>query len=69
MLYLPQHVQFVLSRAWFYMHGDGDSSAADLIKAGAEKMLGSSSSSFSSFLSTTSLHHAATAAAEAAREL
>ncbi|KAK3365928.1 hypothetical protein B0T24DRAFT_406425 [Lasiosphaeria ovina] len=21
-LYLPQHVQFVLSRAWFYMNGD-----------------------------------------------
>ncbi|KAK0720861.1 hypothetical protein B0H67DRAFT_462131, partial [Lasiosphaeris hirsuta] len=21
-LYLPQHVQFILSRAWFYMHGD-----------------------------------------------
>ncbi|KAM7206486.1 Protein of unknown function (DUF3317) domain containing protein [Naviculisporaceae sp. PSN 640] len=21
-LYLPQHVQFILGRAWFYMHGD-----------------------------------------------
>ncbi|KAK0652241.1 hypothetical protein B0T16DRAFT_405789 [Cercophora newfieldiana] len=21
-LYLPHHVQFILSRAWFYMHGD-----------------------------------------------
>ena len=22
MLYLPQHVQFILGRAWFYMNGD-----------------------------------------------
>ncbi|AEO56913.1 hypothetical protein MYCTH_2033959, partial [Thermothelomyces thermophilus ATCC 42464] len=21
-LYLPQHVQFIINRAWFYMHGD-----------------------------------------------
>ncbi|KAH6840836.1 hypothetical protein B0I37DRAFT_408542 [Chaetomium sp. MPI-CAGE-AT-0009] len=21
-LYLPQHLQFIISRAWFYMHGD-----------------------------------------------
>ncbi|KAK4148098.1 uncharacterized protein C8A04DRAFT_23891 [Dichotomopilus funicola] len=21
-LYLPQHLQFIVSRAWFYMHGD-----------------------------------------------
>jgi hypothetical protein len=28
-LYLPQHLQFIISRAWFYMHGDAfDTSAA-----------------------------------------
>ncbi|KAK3378029.1 hypothetical protein B0H63DRAFT_233612 [Podospora didyma] len=27
-LYLPQHVQFVLSRTWFYMHGDAQDAAA-----------------------------------------
>ncbi|KAK4127739.1 hypothetical protein N657DRAFT_653886 [Parathielavia appendiculata] len=21
-LYLPEHVQFIINRAWFYMHGD-----------------------------------------------
>lgn len=21
-LYLPHHLQFIISRAWFYMHGD-----------------------------------------------
>jgi hypothetical protein len=21
-LYLPQHIAFIISRAWFYMHGD-----------------------------------------------
>ncbi len=26
-LYLPHHVQFVLSRAWFYMHGDAQDAA------------------------------------------
>ncbi|KAK3359198.1 hypothetical protein B0T25DRAFT_532250 [Lasiosphaeria hispida] len=40
-LYLPQHVQFILSRAWFYMHGD----AAELAKAaGAHSVLASASS-------------------------
>ncbi|KAK3906424.1 hypothetical protein C8A05DRAFT_29703 [Staphylotrichum tortipilum] len=27
-LYLPQHLQFIISRAWFYMHGDAFESAA-----------------------------------------
>ncbi|KAK3944139.1 hypothetical protein QBC46DRAFT_337870 [Diplogelasinospora grovesii] len=22
-LYLPQHLRFIINRAWFYMHGDG----------------------------------------------
>ncbi len=33
-LYLPQHVQFIVGRAWFYMHGDSceSSAAAGLAK-------------------------------------
>ncbi|KAK3308065.1 uncharacterized protein B0T15DRAFT_523419 [Chaetomium strumarium] len=31
-LYLPQHVQFIISRAWFYMHGDACDSAGELAK-------------------------------------
>ena len=27
-LYLPHHVQFILSRAWFYMHGDAPAEIA-----------------------------------------
>jgi len=27
-LYLPHHLQFIISRAWFYMHGDAFESAA-----------------------------------------
>ncbi len=27
-LYLPQHLQFIISRAWFYMHGDAFEAAA-----------------------------------------
>jgi hypothetical protein len=32
-LYLPQHVQFIISRAWFYMHGDACDSAGDFAKS------------------------------------
>ncbi|KAK3296911.1 uncharacterized protein B0H64DRAFT_430948 [Chaetomium fimeti] len=35
-LYLPQHLQFIISRAWFYMHGDAfDPSAAAATAKGA----------------------------------
>jgi len=34
-LYLPHHVQFILNRAWFYMHGD----APELVNAGAQSLL------------------------------
>ncbi|KAK1835422.1 hypothetical protein QBC39DRAFT_341340 [Podospora conica] len=27
-LYLPHHLQFIISRAWFYMHGDAPAAAA-----------------------------------------
>ncbi|KAL2023835.1 hypothetical protein VTK56DRAFT_1102 [Thermocarpiscus australiensis] len=39
-LYLPQHVQFVISRAWFYMHGDGHD-AGELLKVGVTSALSS----------------------------
>ncbi|KAK4138739.1 hypothetical protein BT67DRAFT_370125 [Trichocladium antarcticum] len=32
-LYLPQHLQFVLTRAWFYINGDAhESAAAEVLK-------------------------------------
>jgi hypothetical protein len=34
-LYLPQHLQFILNRAWFYVHGDSSdmhAAAADVVK-------------------------------------
>jgi hypothetical protein len=32
-LYLPQHLKFVLSRAWFYINGDAfESTAGELVK-------------------------------------
>ncbi|KAL2170951.1 hypothetical protein VTG60DRAFT_4213 [Thermothelomyces hinnuleus] len=34
-LYLPQHVQFIINRAWFYMHGDSYESAAATAAKGA----------------------------------
>ncbi|KAK0727255.1 hypothetical protein B0T26DRAFT_636262 [Lasiosphaeria miniovina] len=34
-LYLPQHVQFVLSRAWFYMNGDAPQESAAAAAAAA----------------------------------
>ncbi|KAK0754583.1 hypothetical protein B0T18DRAFT_312303 [Schizothecium vesticola] len=27
-LYLPHHLQFIISRAWFYMHGDAQDAGA-----------------------------------------
>lgn len=37
-LYLPQHLKFIVSRAWFYMHGDG-SDLEQLVKAGAKSLV------------------------------
>ncbi|KAL2142082.1 hypothetical protein VTI28DRAFT_1595 [Corynascus sepedonium] len=34
-LYLPQHLQFIISRAWFYMHGDALESMAAAATKGA----------------------------------
>ncbi|KAK0636188.1 hypothetical protein B0T17DRAFT_612961 [Bombardia bombarda] len=35
-LYLPQHVQFIVGRAWFYMHGDTqDAIVSELSKGSA----------------------------------
>jgi hypothetical protein len=56
-LYLPEHVQFIISRAWFYMHGDSCESAAELVKDGVGQVL-------SSVAATT-----AAATAEAVKEL
>ncbi|KAL2258573.1 hypothetical protein VTK26DRAFT_8073 [Humicola hyalothermophila] len=37
-LYLPQHLQFILSRAWFYVHGEAlESTASELVKAAAAR--------------------------------
>ncbi|KAK5654841.1 hypothetical protein OQA88_6877 [Cercophora sp. LCS_1] len=33
-LYLPHHIQFILNRAWFYMHGD----APELGKAAVQSL-------------------------------
>ena len=30
-LYLPQHVQFIINRAWFYIHGDSYEGAATAV--------------------------------------
>ncbi|KAK3328398.1 hypothetical protein B0T19DRAFT_485302 [Cercophora scortea] len=35
-LYLPQHVQFIINRAWFYMNGDTADAAAALGGAAAK---------------------------------
>ncbi|KAK4152620.1 hypothetical protein C8A00DRAFT_44322 [Chaetomidium leptoderma] len=60
-LYLPQHVQFVLKRAWFYMHGDScEAAAGELVKEGAKGV-------FDSVVGTAAA--ATTAVAEAVREL
>jgi hypothetical protein len=56
-LYLPEHVQFIISRAWFYMHGDSCESAAGLVKDSVGQVL-------SSVAATT-----AAATAEAVKEL
>ena len=39
-LYLPQHLQFVISRAWFYMHGDSHESAGGLAKGVLNSVVG-----------------------------
>ncbi len=31
-LYLPQHLQFIFSRAWFYVHGDSPETLAEAAK-------------------------------------
>ncbi|KAK4189596.1 hypothetical protein QBC35DRAFT_492460 [Podospora australis] len=43
-LYLPQHVSFIIGRAWFYVHGpDGpefsSSAASEFVKNGARSLL------------------------------
>lgn len=43
-LYLPQHVLFILSRAWFYVNG-GDSGAAPNVVAGNKNALSLATSS------------------------
>ncbi|AEO63416.1 2c32f542-c921-4676-8329-a18271153da7 [Thermothielavioides terrestris] len=59
-LYLPQHVQFVISRAWFYMHGDGyESAAGGLAKGVVNSAVGT----------TTAAAAAVERTAEAVREL
>ncbi|KAJ4302246.1 hypothetical protein N0V88_002383 [Collariella sp. IMI 366227] len=42
-LYLPHHLAFIISRAWFYMHGDGGESspASEILKATAGRVLSS----------------------------
>ncbi len=52
-LYLPQHLQFIISRAWFYMHGDSYEPAAGLAKGVLTSVVGT----------------AAAATADAVREL
>ncbi|KAL2126209.1 hypothetical protein VTI74DRAFT_1416 [Chaetomium olivicolor] len=63
-LYLPHHLQFVISRAWFYMHGDGyeASHAGEMLKGTAERVL-------SSVGGTATAAAAAKATADAVREL
>ncbi len=39
-LYLPQHLQFIISRAWFYMHGDSYEPAAGLAKGVLNSVVG-----------------------------
>ncbi|KAK4043048.1 hypothetical protein C8A01DRAFT_32837 [Parachaetomium inaequale] len=40
-LYLPQHLQFIISRAWFYMHGDSPEAAGQLAKGAVGQVLSS----------------------------
>lgn len=48
-LYLPHHVQFILNRAWFYMHGD----APELAKAGAQSVLAATTKAAAAAAATT----------------
>ncbi|KAI2608424.1 uncharacterized protein GGS25DRAFT_275454 [Hypoxylon fragiforme] len=57
-LYLPQHVLFIINRAWFYVNG-GDSSVASNVVAGNKDALSLATSS-----ATTTLAAAATETAE-----
>ncbi|KAL2268663.1 hypothetical protein VTJ83DRAFT_3509 [Remersonia thermophila] len=56
-LYLPQHVQFIINRAWFYMHGESLDGAVKIAKG-----------SLGQFLSSTTAGAAKTTV-EAVREL
>lgn len=40
-LYLPQHINFLINRAWFYWHGD-DAGFAESATAGKEFIQGAS---------------------------
>jgi hypothetical protein len=55
-LYLPQHLQFIISRAWFYMHGDSPEAAGQLAKGAVGQVL-------------SSVSGAAAATAESVKEL
>ncbi|KAI2623353.1 hypothetical protein GGR54DRAFT_49419 [Hypoxylon sp. NC1633] len=57
-LYLPQHVLFIISRAWFYVNG-GDSGVASNLVAGNKDALSLAASSM-----TTTMAAAATETAE-----
>ncbi|KAI1377445.1 hypothetical protein F4677DRAFT_57994 [Hypoxylon crocopeplum] len=63
-LYLPQHVLFIIHRAWFYVNG-GDSSVASNVVAGNKDAL-----SLAASYATTTMAAAATETAESmSREL
>ena len=58
-LYLPHHLQFIVNRAWFYMHGDG----YDV--GGAQGLLSTTTAA----AATTALGKLADATASVVREL
>lgn len=39
-LYLPHHLQFIISRAWFYMHGDAQDAGASAVVQTVSSTLG-----------------------------
>ncbi|PHH53803.1 hypothetical protein CFIMG_003500RA [Ceratocystis fimbriata CBS 114723] len=39
LLYLPQHIKFLVNRAWFYAHGDEASDIVTLAKTAAQTVV------------------------------
>ncbi|GAB1315017.1 hypothetical protein MFIFM68171_05227 [Madurella fahalii] len=66
-LYLPQHLKFIISRAWFYMHGDGNE--LELVKAGAKSLVRSALGTATTVTAKAAAEAVAEATASVVKEL